>query len=584
MALDGILLRALTGELAEVLKDGRLNKIRQPEKDGLDLVFRTPEGARRLLVSANPSLPLLTLSDEETESPLTAPNICMVLRKHLLNAKLLSVSQIKLERVVLFTFEHLDEMGDLSEKRLFVELMGKYSNIILVDRENKVIDAIRRVPPTMSSVRTVLPGSPYFIPETQGKTDAFSCDETRLFQTADDLSLTDLFAKRFSGFSESASSEFLLSEGFDPEARVSSLDQTRKDALYSAFSRLLSRIESGRFSPEIAYQNGVPKQFSALPLISYRRSIDRYTVEACASVSELLTRFYRQKAETENRKRNAEDLLRIVKTHLERASRKQALQEKQLRDTEDRGRHRLFGELLQAYAYSLPAGEAEVEVQNYHDNDQIVRIPLDPDLSINDNAVRYFDKYNKEKRTFEAVTAQLKETEREIAHLSSVRLSIELSETPEEFREIRRELRGSGYLKHSEPQRGQVRRAAPSKPVKYVSSDGFDLYVGRNNQQNDELTMRFAGPEDWFFHVKNAPGSHVILKTFGREVPDRAFEEAASLAVYYSSLRDAEKAEVDYVLKRFVKKPAGAAPGYVIYHTNYSMMASPKCPEDAGSR
>ncbi|MBR4768626.1 MAG: NFACT family protein [Lachnospiraceae bacterium] len=574
MAFDGILIHSIVSGLSQALTNGRLNQIRQPEKDVLELKFRTDEGNLRLMISVKPSLPLVSFLDESQETPMTAPNFCMAMRKHLGNAKLREIIEPGLERVIIFRFDHLDEMGDLKEKRLHVELMGKYSNIILTDSDDRVIDAIKRVPPTMSSVRTVLPGSLYFIPETNGKTDPFSVSFHEFCSLLENEPLSGSLSHCFTGFSESASSEFIHRESFKPDVLFSSLDSAEKERFYDRFRAFLDDISNDRYRFEIAFSGDKPVQFSAMGLPSYHDS-DKYRVESYPDVFSLLREFYGKRAESESKKQYADDLKRRIKAILEKDVKKLDLQRKQLEETKTRETNRLFGELLQAYAFSLPSGEPVVTVENYYDNNKPISIHVDPDLSVKDNARRYFDKYAKQKRTEEALIVQTRETEEEIDHLRSVLLSIDLAEKPEDYREIRRELSDVGLIKNTSKGGAKIRKSAPSKPLVYESSDGYLMLFGRNNLQNDFLTMKQAQPDDYFFHAKKLPGSHVILRTEGRDVPDRTFAEAAALAAFYSSGKDAPKVEIDYVQRKHVKKPAGAKPGFVVYYTNYSMMASP---------
>ncbi len=573
MAFDGILVHALANELNQALSDGHIQKIAQPEPEELLLSVKTPAGLFRVLMAANASLPLVYLSDDNKPSPLSAPNFCMLLRKHIGSARIIAVTQPGLERVLDIKLEHLDELGDLCEKHLMVELMGKYSNIIFTDGENRILDAIRHVPPTVSSVRTVLPGYNYFIPETQGKKDSMT--ETResfLSTINDNETLSEAVCRHYNGFSTQAVAEFLFANGFRDDLRVSEL--TDKGVFADALFRYFDEIRSNSFAPSIAYETGEndilrPVSFSAMALPSYAAQPGKYTVKTFDSPSLLLREYYKEKNLQNNMKQRSYDLRKAVQNLLERAVKKASLQEKQLKDAETREQNRLFGELLTAYAYKLPVGEKSVEAENYYTNETVV-IPTDPDLSIADNAKKYYEKYTKQKRTFQAVSEQLVSTREDIDYLQSVLCSIDLSTEEQDLSEIRAELSEGGYLKRS-TKKGASRQK--TKPYHYVSSDGFDIYIGRNNTQNDTLTFRFAENQDYFFHVKKMPGSHVILQTGGREVPDRAYEEAAALAVYYSSARESGSAEVDYVRKKEVKKPAKAKPGFVVYYTNYSMVA-----------
>ncbi len=575
MAFDGILVRALRNELDRELQDARINKIAQPEPEELIITFKTRNGLKKVLISANASLPLIYLTEDNKQSPATAPGFCMLLRKHLNSARLLSVTQPGLERVIVFTIEHLDEMGDLKLKYLNIELMGKYSNIIFTDDRGVILDAIRHVPPSVSSVRTVLPGQPYFIPDTQNKINPESVTKEQFLEILDDKDrLSDVFFRHFTGFSGPAVQEILYHEDLDPDRYVSELSPDEKTDLADCFIRIVNELLNSPLTAEIAYENGLgPVQYSAVPLDSYRGNEEEYTVKTFDSPSLMLKTYFSERNITTNMRQKSQDMRKVAETLLSRAVKKLDLQKKQMKDTEKRETYRLYGELLNAYSYQLPVGEKTVSVLNYYDNTEL-KIPTDPDLSIADNAKRYFDKYTKQKRTCQALEELIPQTESEIEHLSSIVLAIDIARDNEDLQQIREEMADAGFIKRQVGKNGRKIKSA-SKPWHYISSDGYDIYVGRNNLQNDMLTFKFADGNDIWMHAKKAPGSHVIIRTRNEEIPDRTYEEAGALAVYYSTVRDNPKAEVDYIEKKHVKKPNGGAPGFVVYYTNYSLMASP---------
>lgn len=575
MAFDGILVRALRNELDRELQDARINKIAQPEPEELIITFKTRNGLKKVLISANASLPLIYLTEDNKQSPATAPGFCMLLRKHLNSARLLSVTQPGLERVIVFTIEHLDEMGDLKLKYLNIELMGKYSNIIFTDDRGVILDAIRHVPPSVSSVRTVLPGQPYFIPDTQNKINPESVTKEQFLEILDDKDrLSDVFFRHFTGFSGPAVQEILYHEDLDPDRYVSELSPDEKTDLADCFIRIVNELLNSPLTAEIAYENGLgPVQYSAVPLDSYRGNEEEYTVKTFDSPSLMLKTYFSERNITTNMRQKSQDMRKVAETLLSRAVKKLDLQKKQMKDTEKRETYRLYGELLNAYSYQLPVGEKTVSVLNYYDNTEL-KIPTDPDLSIADNAKRYFDKYTKQKRTYQALEELIPQTESEIEHLSSIVLAIDIARDNEDLQQIREEMADAGFIKRQVGKNGRKIKSA-SKPWHYISSDGYDIYVGRNNLQNDMLTFKFADGNDIWMHAKKAPGSHVIIRTRNEEIPDRTYEEAGALAVYYSTVRDNPKAEVDYIEKKHVKKPNGGAPGFVVYYTNYSLMASP---------
>lgn len=580
MAFDGVYMRALCAEFNRLLIGARINKIQQPEKEELLITLKTlRDGSVRLLISANPSLPFIYITEENKISPLTAPNFCMLLRKHISNGRILKISQPGLERILDIEIEHQDEMGDLKVKHLITEIMGKYSNIIFTDENYMILDSIRHVPPTLSSVRTVLPGREWFIVTTQGKKDLFTETKEGFFQ---DLKPTDTclsaFTDHYTGLSRPTVSEFLFSKGVDPDTFISSLQDNEKDRFYRLLEDFRDLLLKEDFSLEAAYEDRTPTAFSAFPLDSYRAKKDPVEIRTFTSPSELLFTYYRDRNIATNMKQRSQDMRKSAETLLSRAVKKLDLQNRQLKDAEKRDTYRLYGEMLTAYAYSLPEGEKNVTVINYLDDNRELTIPVDPDLSIRDNAKRYYDRYGKMKRTFEALTNQVAETQEEIEHLSSIIQAIDMAEENDVLKQIREEMTDAGYLKKA-PSGNKKRERSQSRPYHYVSSDGFDIYIGKNNLQNEYLTFRLADNKDIWMHAKKMPGSHVIIRTEGKEVPDRTYEEAASLALYYSAGRDQDKGEVDYIEKKQIRKPNGARPGFVVYYTNYSMMAEPGIPD-----
>lgn len=563
MAFDGVTIANVVSELKKELLGGRLYKIAQPEEDELLLTIKQPNGQKRLFISAGASLPLIYLTEQNKPSPMTAPNFCMLLRKHLQNGRITDISQPGLERIIHIQIEHLDEMGDLRQKKLVVEIMGKHSNIIFCNENDVIIDSIKRVSAAVSSVREVLPGKPYFIAHTQDKLDALQTDFA-LFQKSITEKPHPLFKAlygSFSGISPILAQELCYEAGLDGELPAASLTGTDFQNLYKVFSGMVSKICSCEFSPNIAYENGKPAEFCALPLTLYQDTV------SYPSMSALLEHYYAEKNTLTRIRQKSTDLRRIVQTALERNVKKYDLQLRQMQDTEKRDTYRIYGELLNTYGYNAAPGAKSLEALNYYTNEMIT-IPLDPTLSPTENAKRYFDRYGKLKRTYEALTTLTEEVKAEIEHLESISNSLDIALHEEDLAEIREELAESGYIR----KKGGKKQKITSTPFHYISSDGFDIYVGKNNYQNDALTFRFATGNDWWFHAKKIPGSHVVVKLGNAtELPDRTFEEAARLAAYYSKGRNQEKVEIDYLQKKNVKKPAGAKPGFVVYYTNYSM-------------
>ncbi|MCM1552347.1 MAG: NFACT family protein [Butyrivibrio sp.] len=589
MAFDGVTIANVVQELQKELLGGRIYKIAQPEEDELLLTVKTTDGQKRLFVSAGASLPLIYLTEGNKPSPMTAPNFCMLLRKHLQNGRITGISQPGLERIIYIDIEHLDEMGDLCRKTLVVEIMGKHSNIIFCDEEKRIIDSIKRVSAAVSSVREVLPGKTYHIAMTQDKLDALNTDYQAFYQTisAKPQPLFKAVYGSFTGISPLLAQELCFRAGLDGEASTAAFTEAELHRLYLTLEELADTVRNGGFKPCIAYQGKQPVEFAAIPLTMYESCAaaeGQAQAEHCVpfpTMSALLETYYAEKNALTRIRQKSADLRRIVQTALERDVKKYDLQLHQMKDTEKREKYRIYGELLNTYGYSASLGDKSIEVLNYYTNEPVT-IPLDETLSATDNAKRYFEKYNKLKRTYEALSELTEEVKAEIDHLESINAALDIAMQEEDLVEIKEELIESGYIRRRDlgGQRNG-RKGAPkkakitSKPFHYLSSDGFHMYVGKNNYQNDELTFRFAAGNDWWFHAKGIPGSHVVVKAEGAgDLPDRTFEEAARLAAYYSKGRGADKVEIDYIQKKHVKKPNGAKPGFVVYYTNFSMLAS----------
>ena len=582
MALDGITIRALRNELAARLTGGRISKIVQPEADELLLTIKTNEANERLLISAGATLPFVYLTGENRQAPLTAPNFCMLLRKHISGGRIVNITQPGLERILEFEIEHLDEMGDRCGKILTVELMGKHSNIIFRKSDGTIIDSIKRISSAMSSVREVLPGREYFIPKTEGRLDLHNyilCNQSGASDGADcsvlckPIPLSRSLYTTFTGFSPALAECMCELAGLDSCRGANTYEPDELCKLFDVLHRLDSIIEANDFHPAMIIDtNKDPVEFEVTPLAQYR---DLAHIPY-PSVSELLIAYYALRDAYTRIRQKSSDLRKIVTTVLERNVKKYDLQKKQLDDTEKMDKYRIRGELLQTYGYSAPEGADRLECENYYTN-ETVTIPLDPTISVMANSVKYFDRYNKLKRTKEAVTVQIAETKSEIEHLRSVLASLDIATDEDDLAQIKEELIESGYIKRKGGAKGKVR--TKSAPFHYISADGFSIYVGKNNYQNDELTFKTANAGDWWFHAKKMPGSHVIVRCEGKELPDRTFEEAASLAAYYSAGRSMGKVEIDYVRRKEIKKPAASKPGFVVYYTNYSMVAPAVIPD-----
>lgn len=574
MAFDGIVISNLTYELNTNLVGGRISKISMPEDNELIFTIKNNAKTYRLLVSASASLPLVYLTDVNKPAPKVAPAFLMLLRKYIGTAKINNIFQMGLERILCFELEHLNELGDLSHKRMYIEIMGKHSNIIFTDENNKIIDSIKRISANMSSLREVLPGREYFLPEELKKKDLLNTKLEEFIEIlkSKEYPLSKSIYMNFAGISPLIAEEIILRASLLSQAPSTSLGELEYTHLFHTIQNLLEDINAHNFTPNIIYKGEEAIEFSSINLYSYEGK--EYKRESFDSVSKMLYNFYSSREAFVLNRQKSSDLRRIVNTALERASKKYDLQEKQLQDADKKDIYRVYGDLLNTYGYSLKGGESSFTTENFYDDNKEITIPLDKNKSAKENAKKYYDKYAKLSRTTKALSEEILKTKNDIEHLQSIQTALEVSSDNESLSQIRQELVDFGYIKkHSSAKKQKI----ASHPYHYISSDGYDIYVGKNNYQNEELTFKVATGNDWWFHAKGIPGSHVILKSNNEEeLPDRAYEEAAALAAFYSKAKDADKVEVDYIQKKNIKKVAGAAPGFVIYHSNWSMVATPK--------
>ena len=512
MAFDGIVVANLVCELNKTILNSKISKIAQPETDELLFTLKGQNGQFRLAMSASASLPFLYLTKQNKPSPLTAPNFCMVLRKHIANGRIIGITQPDLERIIQFEIEHLDELGDLCHKKLIIELMGKHSNIIFCKEDGTIIDSIKHVSAQISSVREVLPGRMYFIPDTTHKKNPLTVSQEDFLQTVCEKPepIAKAIYTSYTGISPSIANEICFRAGVDGDFSMSSLHEDEKLHLFHNFDWFMTDIKEEHFSPNIMYKGKEPVEFASLPYTSY----EEYTVTNYDSISEVLETYYASRNIYTRIRQKSSDLRRIVTTALERNRKKFLLQQKQLKDTEKREKYRIYGELLNTYGYHLESGAKKLEALNYYTNEMIT-IPLDDQLSASENAKKYFDRYGKLKRTYEALTTLIEETKDEITHLESIATALDIAVSEDDLVQIKEELIEFGYIRKK---RGDKKAKIKSKPFHYISSDGFHIYVGKNNYQNDELTFKFATGNDWWFHAKGMPGSHVIVKTEGEEL------------------------------------------------------------------
>jgi len=571
MAIDGLVLSNIVYELQENLIGGKIDKINQPEKDELIFSIRCNKVNHKLLLTTEASNPRIHLTNIVKENPMTPPALCMLFRKHLVGGKIIDIKQINMDRVVVITIEHFDEMNDIRQKRIIIEIMGRHSNIILVNEDNLILESIKRVSSAMSSFREVFPGRSYSAPPGSNKMDPLTISSLNRFKESlipNEPVVPSLY-KSFYGFSSMIGDSLCIEANIDGSNYVSQLSDQDMEKLYFEFQVIVNEVKNRDYKPYIILdQEGLYIDFHDLSLTLPNNPERKYV----SSISALLDDYYETRALQVRMKQKTLDMRKLVQTHLDRSRKKLELQEIQLKDTKDKDKFKLKGELIQANMYQIPEGASSIEVLNYYTNENMV-ITLNPNLTANENAIKAFEKYNKKKRTELAIAKHIKLTKKEIDHLASIQFSLENIELNSDLIAIRKELVASGYIRFRQGKEDKRYKAA--KPLHFISSDGFDIYVGRNNEQNEYLTLKMANNSDWWFHAKDIPGSHVIVIAKGEELPDRTYEEAAALAAYYSKSQNSTKVTVDYVQKKHLKKPTGSPMGYVIYHTNFSMHIAP---------
>lgn len=576
MALDGIFLHLLSEELKEVLIGSKVDKIHQTQKTELVFTLRTRNGAYRLLMSASGNAPRLHLTTQQIENPPKPPMLCMLLRKHLGGATLLDIQQEGLDRILKLVFSSVNELGDRVTRTLVIEIMAQYSNIILLDENDVIIDAVKRVDNTKSSVREVLPSLRYELPPSQNKLDITrnSAEEIIDAITSKNIKLNNAILSSMEGMSPVLCREIAFrTAGID--AVADELTENQKIKLAFELEILKNTVLNRTLSPNaVADTDGKLLDFSFIPITQYGTVAQYLSYE---SLSETLERFYFERERLARTKSKAEDLFKNINNLIERLSKKISNQMAELEECKDREEKKIFAELINANLYRLGKGSTVYELENYYNDYKTVAIPVKPELTPTENAQRYYKEYRKLRTAEEMLTKLIAEGREELVYLRTVLDELSRAETEREISEIRQELSDGGFVKQKN--QGKIKRSQPMPPLEFNAPDGFKVYVGRNNIQNDKLSLKTAMKSDLWFHIQKAPGSHVILSLDGREPTEKAMEYAAKVAAYYSSGREAGAVEVDYTEVRNLKKPVGAKPGFVIYHVYNSVLVKPEIPE-----
>jgi len=567
MPLDAICLQGVVEELAPQLTGSRIEKIQQPARDQIILLLR---GSRRLFLNAGANQPRIHLTEQLRDNPSQPPMFCMLLRKHLSGGIIESVRQEPLERVVTLTVLSSDEMGERSRFTLVWEGMPRRANLILCDRDGRIIDCLRRVDLEAEQDRQVLPGLFYRLPTRQDKRSPLSVTEEEfaalLGRAAPDAPLDGWLLDTFTAISPLVARELTVRACGSTDAPAS-----QGNALWDVFSRWQRDVNENAFTPTLIKRNGSLADFTYGPVTQYGTYAE---TEIYDSFSHLLDDFYEKREQAERVKQKGRDLLKTATTARDRVRRKLAAQEKELAACQDRDHLRICGELITANLYRMERGQSRLTAQNYYDeNCADVDIPLDVRLSPQENAARYFKQYAKAKTAEKYLTAQLQRGREELQYLESVLQELAQAESEQDFNDIRTELTDGGYLRGRGKKQPGFQRA--SKPREFRSSAGLRILVGRNNRQNDRLTTKDADKRDIWLHTQKIHGSHVILCTGGAEPDEQSLMEAASLAAYFSQAQSSTKVPVDYTPVKFVKKPAGAKPGMVVYTTYQTMLADP---------
>lgn len=575
MPFDGVVTKCVANELRELLVGSRVEKVYQPESDEIILYIRTRGSNYRLLLSANASYPRIHITEYQKENPMVAPAFCMLLRKHLVSGKITEVEFHDFERIITIHVESVNELDDLTVKKLVIEIMGRYSNIILLSSENRIMDSIKHVDFEVSRVREVMPGRQYSFPPSQDKVSPEHLDISRLMEdiaNAGEKNVEGCLLDNIKGFSPVLCREICHRAGIDGKMAVSDLSGPLSAKLAGALEEVISDIRENNFNPCIIYdakKGNSPADFHCLSMKLFN------SVRCNPSISSIIDDFYYEKDRVERLKQKKSDILKVLNNSMDRCRKKLSIQKETLKDMEDREKLRLYGELITANIYNIPRNIKKISLLNYYsENGEYIEVPLDEHLLPQENAQRYFKRYAKAKSTYTFTSQQLEESQKELDYLESVLQLLENCNTLQEIDEIRQELAEQGYAAYGK-KGGAKKKEKASPPLRFRSSDGFDIFVGKNNKQNDQLTLKTASSNDIWLHTQKIPGSHVIIKKSQQVIPESTLLEAAMLAAYHSKAKLSSGVPVDFTEVRNVKKPPGAKPGMVIYENFKTIIVTP---------
>ncbi len=580
MPFDGSVVHSVVSELNNKLLNGKVDKIYQPEKDELILSIRNYRDNYKLLLTCSSVYPRIHLTDISRSNPLVAPAFCMLLRKHLSGAKIISVTQPDFERIIEITFECIDELGYSNKKVLIIEVMGRHSNIIFIDKEtDKIIDCIKRVSFEISSVREILPGRVYEYPPSGGKLDVQKISPlnasldgfiSSVGSLTASIKAEKFFLNCFNGISPVVAREICLNASIDPDTDIKNMELDKLNRLFSSFNKVINIIKADEFKPNVVLQQQQPLDFSCLDLEAYRTYEKRYF----DSISMAIESFYHEKDSKDRIKQKSGDIQKIITNRLDRCFKKLEKLNDDLTQAQNSDMYRIYGELITANIHCISKGLPLVRLLNYYSSEgEYIDIPLDVQLTPSANAQKYYKQYNKSKTALRLIEQHMEENQQEIQYLESQLDNLDKCTEEIEINEIRSELADQGYISRRKVEKSKHVKA--SKPMHFISSTGFEIFVGKNNMQNDYLTLKLAASNDTWLHTKDIPGSHVIIKSNGAKVDDATLSEAANLAAFYSKAKRSSKVPVDYTMKKNVKKPSGAKPGMVIYENNRTVYIDP---------
>ncbi len=573
MGIDGIFLYHLKNEISETLKGTRIDKIHQPSKEELVILLRSAGLSKRLLISIRPSAPRIHFTETQYENPAEPPMFCMLMRKHLGGARFSHIENTGFERVVTLVFTCLNEMGDTVSFKLVTELIGKQTNLILVADDGKIVDSLRRSD-IESGTRLIQPGAIYHYPEKQEKSNAMLVDSATLVEAVCEVRepLYKAILSAVDGVSPLVAREIAVLSGLDTDEPANELTKESKQKLCLAFQRFKTYFE-GAVPTALVDKSGIPFEFSYIDISQYGSSA---TSLQFGSLSELLEKVFAERDRKERIKSFASDLVRLLSNLRTRAEKKINVRKKEKSVCANSEQYRIFGELLKSYPGGDARGLPYAEVMNYYDPEfKTIKIPLDTSLSVMQNAQRYFKEYKKCCNAAAVLDGLIKQSEEELEYIESVIDELSRAESVADLKEIRNELVAAGYVRATGNERKKA-MTQNSKPIEVVSPDGFRVLIGRNNRQNDELTLKIADKNDVWFHTKNIPGSHVVVVSEGKELPESTVLFAATMAALHSKAAESSSVPVDYTPVKYVKKPAGAKPGMVIYKTNRTVYVTPE--------